>query len=89
MSIIYLLVKYVTKLICKKMNTDKEKCTTDDLEVHVKSKVVPRFKAGAELSGKVNRLAVEVNEEQTETSDTIEVKMVLSREQCSSCGCQD
>lgn len=71
------------------MNTEKEKCTTDDLEVHVKSSVRPRFKAGAELSGKVNRLAVEVNEEQTEELDAIEVKLVLSREACSPCGCMD
>lgn len=89
MSLILLLVECLTKIFCKKMNTDKGKCTTSDLEVQVKATSKPRFKAGAELSGKVNRIAVEVNEEMTEEKESIEVKLVLSRELCVASDCQD
>ena len=71
------------------MNTDKGNCTTNDLEVQVKATSKPRFKAGAELSGKVNRIAVEVNEDLTEEKESIEVKMVLTRELCVACDCHD
>ena len=89
MSLIILIVKYLTKLFCRNMTTDKTKCTTNDLEVQVKTSARPRFKAGAELSGKVNRIAVEVNEDITDVMEIIEVKLVLSRESCLACDCQD
>jgi hypothetical protein len=71
------------------MTTDNKKCTTNDLEVQVKASAPKRFKAGAELSGKVNRISVEVNEDQTDEMESIEVKLVLSRESCVACDCQD
>lgn len=89
MSLIILIVKCLTKLFCRKMTTDKTKCTTNDLEVQVKATARPRFKAGAELSGKVNRIAVEVNEDLTDDMESIEVKLVLSKELCAVCDCQD
>jgi len=70
------------------MNTENKKCTSNDLEVQVKATARPvRFKAGAELSGKVNRIAVEVNEDHTEEKESIEVKLVLTRESCVACDC--
>ena len=89
MSFIILLVMCLINLFCRKMTTDNKKCTTNDLEVQVKATARPRFKAGAELSGKVNRISVEVNEDLTEEMESIEVKLVLSRESCVACDCQD
>jgi hypothetical protein len=89
MSFIILLVMCLINLFCSKMTTYNKKCTTDELEVQVKASAPRRFKAGAELSGKVNRISVEVNEDQTEEMETIEVKLVLSRESCVACDCQD
>ena len=89
MSFIILLVMCLINLFCRKMTTDNKKCTTDELEVQVKASAPRRFKAGAELSGKVNRISVEVNEDQTDEMETIEVKLVLSRESCVACDCQD
>jgi hypothetical protein len=89
MILIILIVKYLTKLFFRKMRTDKTKCVTNDLEVQVKATAKPRFKAGAELSGKVNRIDVEVNEDLTDEMESIEVKLVLSKELCSACDCQD
>ncbi len=71
------------------MGSENQKCTSNDLEVQVKATARPRFKAGAELSGKVNRISVEVNEDLTEEMESIEVKLVLSRESYVVCDCQD
>ena len=71
------------------MGSENQKCTTNDLEVQVKASAPRRFKAGAELSGKVNRISVEVNEDLTEEMESIEVKLVLSRESYVVCDCQD
>ena len=89
MSFLILMVMCLINLFCKKMTTDNKKCTTDELEVQVKATSKARFKAGAELSGKVNRISVEVNEDLTEEMESIEVKLVLSRESCVVCDCQD
>lgn len=64
--------------ISKKM----ENCKKSDLIVNVRKKDVRRFKAGAELSGKVNIMDVDVIEEVNETSESIEVKIKLSSESC-------
>ncbi len=61
----------------------KDNCSKSDLIVQVKSHKRPRFKAGSELSGKVNRLMIESSEEITEDSEMIEVKITLSSEACS------
>jgi hypothetical protein len=67
-------------LILKKMKEGK--CTKSDLIVNVRSKYNPRFKAGAELSGKVNKIEVDYNEEVTEDSELVEVKLVLTSKAC-------
>ena len=59
-----------------------ENCKKSDLIVNVRKKDVRRFKAGAELSGKVNIMDVDFNEEVNETSELIEVKIKLSSESC-------
>ena len=60
----------------EKMNN----CFNDDLKIELKASKRPRFKAGADLSSKVNLMGVEVNQETTEEVETIEVKFVLSSE---------
>lgn len=59
-----------------------ENCKKSDLILNVRKKDVRRFKAGAELSGKVNIMDVDFNEEVNETSELIEVKIKLSSESC-------
>lgn len=66
-----------------------EKCTKSDLIIEVKKKVT-RFKAGSELSGKVNLVAVDFNEEIDETSESVELKLHLSSEACAEeCSCEE
>jgi hypothetical protein len=59
-----------------------ENCIKNDLILNVKQKNVRRFKAGAELSGKVNIMDVSVNEDETDTHDILEVSLVLTNKQC-------
>lgn len=66
--------------ILKKMQT--ENCKKNDLIVNIKTRNPRRFKAGSELSGKVNLVAVEFNEEVSETSELLEVKLKISSEAC-------
>ena len=60
-----------------------ESCSKSDLIVQVKSRRRPRFKAGSELSSKVNLVAVDFNEDSTEDTEMMEVKITLSSEACS------
>ncbi len=87
MRFIILIVKGLIKLFCRTMTTDKQACVSEDLEVQIKAKSPVRFKAGAELSGKVNKVGVEVNEEVDEISETFEIKVTISRTACTSNGC--
>ena len=59
-----------------------ENCIKTDLILNVKKKDVRRFKAGAELSGKVNLMDVSVFEDETDTHEILEVSLVLSNKQC-------
>lgn len=61
-----------------------EKCNKSDLTVQVRSKRRPRFKAGSELSGKVNLVAIDFNEEITEEMEMVELKLQLTSESCGS-----
>ena len=65
----------------------KENCSKSDLIVQLKTRRRPRFKAGSELSGKVNLVAVDFNEEVTDDSELMEIKITLSSEACSSDVC--
>ena len=59
-----------------------ENCIKNDLILNIKKKDVRRFKAGAELSGKVNIMDVSVSEDATDTHDILEVSLVLTNKQC-------
>lgn len=50
-----------------------------DLQVQFRMKRRPRFKAGAELSAKVNLVAIEVNEENDEDSESFEMNLRIER----------
>lgn len=58
------------------------KCTKSDLIVKVRSKSNRRFKAGSELSGKVNFVSVDFNDESTDEVESLEVKLTLTSEAC-------
>lgn len=66
----------------KAMSAENQTCVSDNLEVQISTKNVVRFKAGAELSGKVNKVAVDVSEEVDETSETFGIKITISRSAC-------
>lgn len=59
-----------------------ENCKKSDLILSVRKRDVRRFKAGAELSGKVNIMEVDFNEEVNDTSEFLEVKIKLTSETC-------
>ena len=63
----------------------KNNCSKSDLTVALKTRRSPRFKAGAELSGKVNRVEVDFNEELTEDAELMEINIHLISEACVSC----
>ncbi len=68
----------------------KENCSKRDLIVQVKSRRISRFKAGAELSSNVSLVAVDFNEESTEDSELMEVKITLTSEACAEeSSCED
>ncbi len=59
-----------------------DSCFNDDLIVNVKSTRRPRFKAGAELSGKVNIMDVNVDQEIGDDFEALEIKIRLTTETC-------
>lgn len=59
---------------------EENKRLSSPTEVIIRSKNVVRFKAGADLSGKLNRATVEVNEESLDDQDVIEIRIGLIRE---------
>jgi hypothetical protein len=64
------------------MDSTTKTCFNEDLNIEVKASRPTRFKAGAELSGKVNKIGIEVDQNSTVESDIITFKMVLSSEFC-------
>ena len=69
------------------MNGDK--CIQSETEVVLNMRRRPRFKAGSDLSSKVNRVAVEINEDSTEDHEVIELKVQLFREECAKSECSE
>lgn len=57
-------------------------CKNEELELIIRSKNVVRFKAGADLSGKLNRVVAEVNEDLQDELQTTEIKIHLTSEFC-------
>jgi hypothetical protein len=64
-------------------NLKEGDCTSSDLILNVKKKDVRRFKAGAELSGKVNKMDVTVDEDITDEAQEWKITLVLTSERCS------
>lgn len=58
------------------MNKD---CKAKEWDVKLKKKRIAKFKAGSELADKVNRMAVDINEEIDETNATTDVKMEIEQ----------
>jgi hypothetical protein len=58
-------------------------CKNEQLELTIRTKRKVRFKAGADLSGKVNRVAVEVHEDAQDNHQSMEIKIHLFSEVCS------
>lgn len=59
---------------CEDNTTQKE-----NLVVQIKTKRRPRFKAGAELSGAVNLVVVDINETADNDSETLELAIQIQR----------
>lgn len=57
-------------------------CKNEELELIIRSKNVVRFKAGADLSGKLNRVVAEVNEDLQDEQQSTEIKIHLTSEIC-------
>lgn len=62
----------------------KDSCSKSDLTVALKTRRRPRFKAGSDLSSKVNRVEVEFNENITDDVELMEIKINLISEACAS-----
>lgn len=64
-------------------------CKQIDTDVILRLKRKPvRFKAGSDLQTRVNRISMDIDEETTEQSDMIKLKIEVFRELCveSPCG---
>ena len=61
------------------MSEEAEKRLQEELQVYLKSTRRPGFKAGADLSGKVNVVAIEVDEESSEDSDMFSLRIHFKR----------
>lgn len=57
-------------------------CKNDQLELTIRTKRTVRFKAGSDLSSKVNRVAVEVNEDEQDEHHITEIRIQLFSEDC-------
>lgn len=68
---------------------EENKCTQSETEVILKAVRRPRFKAGADLSGKMNRVTVDINEESHEDHELIEIRIELFREECEESDCPE
>ncbi len=64
------------------MDNATKKCFNDDLNIEVRATKHPRFKAGAELSGKVNKISIDVNQDETDDAEKIAIKLLISSEVC-------
>lgn len=58
------------------------KCKNDELELIIRAKQNVRFKAGSDLSTKVNRVIVDVNEDSSGEQHVTEISIHLVSEDC-------
>lgn len=57
-------------------------CKNDQLMVNIRTSRNVRFKPGSDLSSKVNRVVVDVNEDSSEDQHLTEIKIHLFAEDC-------
>lgn len=57
-------------------------CKSDQLDLMIRTKRKVRFKAGSDLSDKVNRVAVEVHEDAQNEQQITEISIHLFAEDC-------
>lgn len=62
-----------------------KECESNDLQIAVKARRAPRFKAGADLSKSVNRVEVNVDQETFEDSEMISFEVKILNEACPPC----
>lgn len=58
-----------------------KECKAKEWDVKLKKKRTAKFKAGSELADKVNRMAVDINEETDETGATTDIKMEVEQKE--------
>ena len=63
-------------------NAVKNDCYQSDLIINLKTRNKVKFKAGAELSGQVNIVNVDYNEEVTDKEHLLDLKLHLNRKGC-------
>jgi hypothetical protein len=63
---------------------EENTCKLQDLIIQVKLRNKVKFKAGAELSGKVNIANIEVNEEHIDDSHVIHLHLAIKKQACES-----
>ena len=61
---------------------EENECKIQDLIVQVRTKNKVKFKAGADLSGQVNIVNVDFNEEVNDKEQILNLKLHLKREKC-------
>lgn len=64
------------------MDKTTQTCVNEELDIQVKATRRPRFKAGAELSSKVNLVIIDVDQEQTVDSESITIKVKIESDIC-------
>lgn len=57
-------------------------CKDDELELTIRTKRKVRFKAGADLSGKMNRVAVDLSEEMEDDQHITVISIELNFKDC-------
>lgn len=70
------------------MENGASECEKESLDLMIKARRAPRFKAGADLSKKVNRVVVDLNEETTDDAELFELKLELWFEHCAHIVCE-
>ncbi|PHR42921.1 MAG: hypothetical protein COA32_16980 [Fluviicola sp.] len=63
-------------------NAVKNDCYQSDLIINLKTRNKVKFKAGAELSGQVNIVNVDFNEEVNDKEQILDLKLHLKRKEC-------
>lgn len=66
------------------MDKMNQKCFNEDVNIIVKARRRPRFKAGSELSSKVNRVEISLDQDELEDASVLGINLLISSEVCES-----